>query len=91
MKYSFKPTQRFWESFYALPSAKKNSTRQAWKIFKENPFDPRLRPHKIHKLSAHYGRTIHSVEIEGDLRVVFYVDAGTVVTVDIGSHSIYRG
>jgi hypothetical protein len=25
------------------------------KIFKQNPFDPRLRPHKIHKLSAIYG------------------------------------
>lgn len=91
MKFRFKPTQRFWESFYALPARQKYSTRKAWQIFKENPFDPRLRPHKIHKLSAHFGRTIHAVEIEGDLRVVFYVEGDTVVTVDIGSHNIYRG
>ena len=90
MKYRFKPTQRFWEGFYALPSPQKESTRRAWKIFKENPFDPRLRSHKIHKLSARYGRTIYSVEIAGDLRVVFYLEGDVVVTIDIGSHSIYR-
>jgi hypothetical protein len=62
MKYRFKPAQQFWESFYALPSDQKESTRKAWKIFKINPFDPRLRPHKIHRLSAYYRRTIHAVE-----------------------------
>ena len=58
MKYRFKPTQRFWESFYALSPSQKESTRRAWKIFQENPFDPRLRPHKIHKLSARFNKTI---------------------------------
>jgi len=38
MKYRFKPTQRFWESFYALPPDQKDSTRRAWKIFKEKSF-----------------------------------------------------
>jgi len=91
MKYRFKPTQGFWESFYQLSPSQKDSTRRAWKIFKENPFDPRLRSHKIHRLSARYGRTIYAAEIEADLRVVFYVDRDTVVTVDIGSHDLYRG
>jgi hypothetical protein len=58
--------------------------------FQLNPFDPRLRPHKIHRLSAHYGRTIFAVEIEGDLRAVFYVERDCVVTVDIGTHDLYR-
>jgi len=70
---------------------KKEATRRAWKIFKEDPFDPRLRPHKIHKLSALYGTTIHAVEIEGDLRVVFYIEGDCVITVDIGTHDIYKG
>jgi mRNA-degrading endonuclease YafQ of YafQ-DinJ toxin-antitoxin module len=91
MTYRFKPTQRFWESFYALSSSQKESTRRAWRIFKENPFDPRLRSHKIHRLSARFGRTIYAAEIESDLRAVFYVEADLVVTVDIGSHDIYRG
>ncbi len=90
MKYHFKPTQTFWESFYALSSSQKASTRQAWQIFKQNPFDPRLRSHKIHRLSARYGRTIHAAEIEADLRAIFYVEGDTVITVDIGSHDLYR-
>lgn len=91
MKYRFKPTQRFWESFYALSSDQKESTRRAWKIFQENPFDPRLRPHKICRLSARFNRTIYAADIEGDLRAVFYVEGDVVITVDVGSHDIYRG
>ena len=90
MKYRFKPTQRFWESFYGLTSKQKESVRRAWMIFRENPFDPRLRPHKIHRLSSYYNRTVHWVVVEADLRAVFYVAGNLVVTVDIGSYEIYR-
>ena len=90
MSYRFKPTERFWESFYDLTASQKESTRRAWRIFNRNPFDPRLRAHKIHRLSARYGRTIYAVDIEGDLRVVFYIEGNLVVTVDIGTHSIYE-
>ena len=90
MNYRFKPTENFWESLYKLTSGQKESAWRAWKIFKQNPFDPRLRPHKIHRLSAHYGRTIYAVEVEDDLRAVFYVEHDCVVTVDIGTHDIYK-
>ncbi|MDQ3546416.1 MAG: hypothetical protein M3429_07860 [Verrucomicrobiota bacterium] len=46
-------------------------TRGKFAIFKLNPFDPRLRSHKIQKLSVRYAKTIHAAEIEADLRVVF--------------------
>ena len=91
MNYRFEPTQGFWESFYALSPSQKEATRRAWKIFKENPFDPRLRSHKIHRLAARFGRTVYAAEIEADLRAVFYLEADTVVTIDIGSHDLYRG
>ena len=91
MNYRYRPTERFWQSFYHLSPGQKESTRRAWAIFKQNPFDPRLRTHKIHRLSAHYGRTIYAVEIEGDLRAVFYIEADCVITVDIGTHAVYRG
>jgi hypothetical protein len=91
MKYRFKPSEAFWESFYALSPTQKESTRRAWKIFKVNPFDPRLRPHKIHRLSAHFRQTIYAVDVEADLRVVFYLEGECVVTVDIGTHDIYKG
>jgi mRNA-degrading endonuclease YafQ of YafQ-DinJ toxin-antitoxin module len=91
MNFRFKPTDQFWRSFYDLSSSQKDSTRRAWKIFKENPFDPRLRTNKIHRLSAHAGRTIYAVDIEGDLRAVFYLKDDCVVTVDIGTHDLYKG
>ena len=90
MSYQFKATPAFWRSFYALPAPQKASTRAAWEIFKKDPFDPRLRTHKIHSLSAEYGRNIYAVVIEADLRVVFFISRNLVVTVDIGSHDIYK-
>ena len=56
MSYRYRAAERFWTNFYRLGSAQKQSARNAWKIFKEDPFDPRLNTHKIHRLSAHYGR-----------------------------------
>ncbi len=90
MRFRFSASRAFWRSFSKLPIQQQQSTRDAFRIFKENPFDPRLRAHKILKLSACYGRTIYAVEIEADLRAVFYVERDLVVTVDIGSHDVYR-
>lgn len=91
MKYRFEGTQRFWEKRKALTPRQRASADRAWKIFKENPFDPRLRSHKIHKLSSQYGRTVFAAVIEGDLRVIFCVEGDRVVSMDIGSHDVYRG
>ena len=89
MKYHFCATRAFWRSFAKL-TVQQHRARNAFAIFKKNPFDSRLRSHKIQKLSARYGRVIYAAEIEADLRVVFYVEGNRVVTVDIGSHDLYR-
>jgi hypothetical protein len=60
---SLQATENFWENFYDLTPSQKESTRRAWKIFKQNPFDPRLRPHKINRLSVRRGRTIYAVDL----------------------------
>jgi len=91
MNYRYRAVEPFWTHFYCLDVAQKESTRKAWKIFKENPFDPRLRTHKIHKLSALYGRTIYAADIEGDLRSTFYIDGDWIISVDIGTHDLYKG
>jgi len=80
----------FRRALRGLDLPQKAAAKKAFVIFKQNPFDPRLRPHKIHRLSAEYGVTIHAVCIEGDLRVVFYVQGDTVWSVDVGTHAIYR-
>jgi hypothetical protein len=90
MKYRFSATRAFWRNFSKLSADQQQSTRTAFGVFQENPFDTGLPAHKIHKLSARYGRTIYSVEIEADLRAVFYVEGDLIVTVDIGSHNVYR-
>jgi len=91
MKYRYRAVERFWTSFYRLSAAQKESARKAWNIFKKNPFDPRLRTHKIQRLSVYYGRTIYAVEIEGDLRSLFYLDGDMAVSLIIGTHEIYQG
>ena len=90
MNYRYRAVERFWTSFYRLSPAQKESARKAWVIFKKDPFDPRLRTHKIHRLSATYGRTIYAIEIEGDLRSTFYLNGETVVSLIIGTHEIYK-
>jgi mRNA-degrading endonuclease YafQ of YafQ-DinJ toxin-antitoxin module len=90
MKYRFRATRAFWRSFEKASAQQQRRARQAFVIFKQNPFDPRLRSHKIQKLSARYARAIYAAEIEADLRVVFYIEGDVVTTVDIGSHDLYR-
>jgi mRNA-degrading endonuclease YafQ of YafQ-DinJ toxin-antitoxin module len=90
VSYRFKTVPSFRRALRDLDPHQKAAARKAFAIFKQNPFDPRLRPHKIHRLSAEYGVTIHAVCIEGDLRAVFYVEGDTVWSVDVGTHAIYR-
>ncbi len=90
MSFRFRAAGQFWKSFHALSPNQKASTRQAWEIFKKDPFDSRLRTHKIHSLSALYKKTVYAAVIEGDLRSVFYLEGSIVFTVDIGSHDVYR-
>ena len=91
MKYRFRAAKSFRRALARLAPEDKRLAGAAFRIFKQNPFDPRLRPHKIHKLSAIYGKTIHAVEIAGDLRAAFYVEGNVIWSVDIGDHRIYRG
>ena len=90
MKYRFRATEKFWTSFYRLAPQEKESCRKAWRIFKEKPFDSRLRSHKIHRLSARYGRTIYAAVIEDDLRLLFYVEGETITSLIVGKHDIYE-
>ena len=88
-KFVFKTTPAFRTALRKLTPRQKASARTAFGIFKENPFDPRLRTHKIHGLSAKLRRTIYSVSIESDLRAIFYMESDVVVSLDIGDHAIY--
>ena len=90
MSFRYKTTPSFRKALRKLSLSQKQSAREAFRLFKLNPFDQRLRTHKIHRLSALYKKTIYSVWIEGDLRSVFYLEGNDIVSVDIGTHSIYK-
>ena len=91
MSYRFRTAKSFHRALARLDSQQKQAAKAAFRIFRQDPFDSRLRTHKIHKLSAVYGKIIYSVSIEADLRAVFYLDGSTVWSINIGTHAIYRG
>ena len=90
MNYRFRAAKSFRSALAKLLPQQRRSAVAAFKIFKKNPFDPGLDTHKIHRLSAVYGKTIYGVRIEGDLRATFYLEGNVVWSVDIGTHAIYR-
>ena len=90
MKYRFAATPSFKKALARLTSSQKRSAKKAFTIFKIDPFDSRLRTHKIHGISARLGRTIYSVWVEKDLRALFYLEKDTAVSIDIGTHRMYR-
>jgi len=88
--YTFKRTPQFRRSFDGLSPDEQAAARQAFTIFKKNPFDPSLRTHKINRLSALHKKTVYSVAILNNLRAVFHMDGSVVTSLDIGSHDIYK-
>lgn len=90
MTYRYKATEVYWANFYELSPSQKESVRDAWEIFKKDPFHPSLGTHKIHKLSARAGQTVYSVVVESNLRVVFLIDKDVILTLDVGTHDVYR-
>ena len=90
MKYEYRATESFWRQFHGLSSDQKASVRTAWEVFRIDPFHPSLRTHVIHTLTRRYKETVFSVVIEGDLRAVFLISGNTVLTLDVGTHDLYR-
>jgi mRNA-degrading endonuclease YafQ of YafQ-DinJ toxin-antitoxin module len=90
VSYQFKSTPAFRKALSKLPFSQKGSAKKAFALFQKDPFDPRLHTHKIHHLSALYKKTIYAVRVEDDLRSIFYVDGDVIVSLDIGTHAIYR-
>lgn len=86
----FLATPEFWRSYARLTPDQQEAAQAVFRIFRENPFDQRLGTHKINSLSARFGRTVYSVWVQPDLRAVFYLDGADVISLDIGTHAIYR-
>jgi len=81
------PTTHFIKAYKALPAEIKLHAKQKEKIFRDNPFDLRLKTHKLKgKLKDHW-----AYSIDYQYRILFrFIDNGTVFYYDIGAHDIYK-
>ena len=85
MKIVYAP--RFARSYKKLPLGMKRSAEKAEKLFRKNPFDPRLHTHKLHgRLSAFW-----SFSITSGHRIIFeFGDEGVVFFHAVGAHGVYE-
>lgn len=88
--FTFTAAEDFWKSFHALSNEHKALVREKWQRFKLDPFDRSLRTHTINRLTALYRTTVYSVVIAGNLRVIFIIKGERVITMDVGTHDIYK-
>lgn len=80
-------TDKFAKAYKKLPKQVKLATEAKEKIFLNNPFDPRLKTHKLRgDLKDSY-----SFSVSYHWRIVFHFEKSDIVVVDaIGTHAIYR-
>lgn len=73
-------------AFRKLPSVVQDEAVHKERLFRKNCFDPRLKTHKLKgKLNGHW-----SFSVNYSYRILFtFQDDGSVILIDIGSHSIY--
>lgn len=78
---------RFFKSFAKLPSAIQALAKEKDAIFRANPFDPRLRTHKLKgELSGAWAYSVNY-----SYRVLFrFLSDTEVLYYDIGTHQVYR-
>jgi mRNA-degrading endonuclease YafQ of YafQ-DinJ toxin-antitoxin module len=88
--YEFWRAKSFKNQFEKLPKKQQKAAKKTFKnIFSIDPFDSRLGTHKINRLSARYKTTVWSATIEGNLKVVFFIEGNKVWSFGIGTHAIY--
>ena len=78
---------RFFKSFEKLPSSVQKIARDKDRLFRENPFDPRLHTHKLKgELTGAW-----SYYVNYKYRILFrFIKPDEVLYYDIGTHEIYK-
>lgn len=79
-------SSKFAKEYKRLPLRVKITTEKKEKIFRQNPFDPRLRTHKLTgKLKEYY-----SFSIDYQYRILFEFSEDDIVWFhSVGTHGIY--
>jgi len=91
VNYRFRSAKSFRRARARLNPKQKQAAKAVFRIFKQNPFDPRLRAHKIHNLSAAHGKNhLLGMDRGRSSRRFLFLEGSTVWSIDIGTHAIYR-
>ena len=77
---------KFRESYIELPQTVKMKAEKQEKIFRDNPFHPLLRTHKLKGRLA----DLYSFSVDAKYRILFRFYKQGVIFLDIGDHDIYR-
>ena len=77
-------TRRFREMFAALPEHVQKQAREAYRLFRQNPFHPGL-----HFKEVHADPLLYAARVGISYRAVCVRDGDTVVWFWIGSHAAY--
>jgi len=82
-----KISSRYKKSFRTLDSQIQEKAIEKINIFRENPFDPRLKTHKLHGKD----RDCWAFWVDYRYRIKFtFLSEDKVLFLDIGPHNIYR-
>jgi len=80
-------TTKFYREYKRLPLNIKKQAEKMEKIFRENPFNPIL---KTHKLTGKL-KELWSFSIDYKNRIIFeFASENTVYFLSVGNHQIYR-
>ena len=77
-------TDRFRKAYRRLPEQVREQAREAYRLFRQNPYHPSLRFKQVHP-----ARPIFSARISRDYRVVGVREEDTIIWFWIGSHAEY--
>ena len=80
-------SKKFLKSLKRLPNRIISQAQKKEKVFKQNPFDPILKTHKLHGEE----KECWAFSIDKKYRIKFiFVDSKKVLFLDIGTHKIYK-
>ncbi|MEK7501026.1 MAG: type II toxin-antitoxin system mRNA interferase toxin, RelE/StbE family [Patescibacteria group bacterium] len=80
-------SSKFRKSYRKLPWHLKIKAEEKEKVFRHNPFDPRMDTHKLHGKYKDYW----AFTIAGSYRIMFaFSGKDTIDFINTGTHEIYR-
>ena len=78
--------KRFIKQYKKLPADIKNLAEKKEKIFRNDPYDPKLKTHKLHGDLMNF----YAFRLNSKIRVIFAFDKdGNIRFYSVGNHDIY--